>query len=333
MQRRELIAILGAATSSWLPELRAQSVSPADPSSMPLVGFLNSASPVTYRFNADSFREGLARAGFVEGRNVRIEERWANGDYNALPLLAKDLVAKGIVAIAATGDIASARAALGASTTVPIVFTIGGDPVRFNLVESFNRPGGNITGIAFVPNQLGAKRVQLLQQVAPRIARIGLLMNPDNPNVSAEFADSKDGATRLGLQIVVQNARNATEIDSAFAELVRAKVDAVIAATDPVLLDRREQISGLAARNMLPGISFTRQLAQAGLLMSYGPNIGWMYEQAGGYIGQILKGAKPAEMPVMQSREFELVLNLQTLKRLGLTAAPAFLANVSEVIE
>ena len=300
---------------------------------MPLVGFLNSASPATYRFNANSFREGLARAGFVESRNVRIEERWANGDYNALPLLAKDLVAKGIVAMAATGDVASARAALAASRTVPIVFTIGGDPVRFNLVESFNRPGGNITGIAFVPNQLGAKRVQLLQQVAPRIARIGLLMNPDNPNVSAELADSKDGATRLGLEIVVQNARNATEIDSAFAELVRAKVDAVIAATDPVLLDRREQISGLAARNMLPGISFTRQLAQAGLLMSYGPNIGWMYEQAGGYIGQILKGAKPAEMPVMQSREFELVLNLQTLKRLGLTAAPAFLANVSEVIE
>jgi putative tryptophan/tyrosine transport system substrate-binding protein len=333
MQRRELIAILGAATSSWLPGLRAQPVSPADPSSMPLVGFLNSASPATYRFNANSFREGLARAGFVEGRNVRIEERWANGDYNALPLLAKDLVARGIAAMAATGDIASARAALAASRTVPIVFTIGGDPVRFNLVESFNRPGGNITGIAFVPNQLGAKRVQLLQQVAPRIARIGLLMNPDNPNVSAELADSKDGATKLGLEIVVQNARNATEIDSAFAELVRAKVDALISATDPVLLDRREQISGLAARNMLPGISFTRQLAQAGLLMSYGPNIGWMYEQAGGYIGQILKGAKPAEMPVMQSREFELVLNLQTLKRLGLTAAPAFLASVSEVTE
>jgi putative tryptophan/tyrosine transport system substrate-binding protein len=158
-------------------------------------------------------------------------------------------------------------------------------------------------------------------------------MNPDNPNVSAELADSKDGATRLGLEIVVQNARNAAEIDTAFAELVRAKVDAVIAATDPVLLDRREQISGLAARNMLPGISFTRQLAQAGLLMSYGPNIGWMYEQAGGYIGQILKGAKPADMPVMQSQEFELVLNLQMLKRLGLTAAPAFLASVSEVIE
>jgi hypothetical protein len=153
--------------------------------------------------------------------------------------------------------------------------------VRFGLVASFNRPGGNVTGIAFVPNQLGAKRVQLLHDLAPRVARVGLLMNPDNPNVAAEQADSNDGAARLGLQIVVQNARNAAEIDAAFAELVRARVDAVIAATDPVLLDRREQIAAIAERNALPAISFTRQFAMAGLLMSYGPNIGWMYRQAG----------------------------------------------------
>ena len=205
--------------------------------------------------------------------------------------------------------------------------------MRFGLVESFNRPGGNLTGIAFVPNQLGAKRVQLLHELAPRIARVGLLMNPDNPNVGAEQADLKEGAAKLGLQIVVQNARNATEIDAAFAELVRAKVDAVIAATDPVLLDRREQIAALAERNGLPAISFTRQLAMAGLLMSYGPDIGWMYRQAGGYIGQILKGAKPADMPVMQSVRFELVLNLKTARRLGLTVPPTFLASVDEVIE
>ena len=177
---------------------------------MPLIGFLNSASAVTYRFNADAFREGLAQAGFVDGRNVRIEERWANADYEALPALASELVEKGVVAMAATGDVASARAARGASTTVPIVFTIGGDPVHFGLVASFNRPGGNLTGIAFVPNQLGAKRVQLLHDLVPRVVRVGLLMNPDNPNVGAEQADLKDGATRLGMQIVVQNARNAT---------------------------------------------------------------------------------------------------------------------------
>jgi putative tryptophan/tyrosine transport system substrate-binding protein len=337
MRRRDFIAVLGATASAWPSGVRAQAGMSGDSapraSILPLVGFLNSASPVTYRFNADAFREGLAQAGFVENRNVRIEERWANADYNALPALARELVAMGVAAMAATGDVASARAARGASTTVPIVFTIGGDPVRFGLVASFNKPGGNLTGIAFVPNQLGAKRVQLLHDLVPRIARVGLLMNPDNPNVTSELADSKDGVARLGLQVVVQNARNAAEIDAAFAELVRAKVDAVIAATDPVLLDRREQIAALAERNALPAISFTRQLAMAGLLMSYGPDIGWMYRQAGGYIGQILKGAKPAEMPVMQSVRFELVLNLKTARRLGLAVPPTFLASVDDVIE
>ena len=337
MRRRDFIAALGAAASVLPSGVQAQSgirgQTVAQASNAPLVGFLNSASPVTYRFNADAFREGLAQAGFVEGRNVRIEERWANADYTALPALANELVAKGVVAIAATGDVASARAAQSASRTVPIVFTIGGDPVRFGLVASFNRPGGNLTGIAFVPNQLGAKRVQLLHDLVPKAARIGLLMNPDNPNAAAEQADSKDGAARLRLQIIVQNARNAAEIDAAFTELARAKVDAVIAATDPILLDRREQIAALAERNALPAISFTRQLAMAGLLMSYGPNIGWMYRQAGGYIGQILKGAKPADMPVMQSIRFELVLNLKTAKRLGLVVPPTFLASVDDVIE
>jgi putative ABC transport system substrate-binding protein len=336
MRRRDFIAVLGAA-SVWPSGVRAQTAVPGEAapqsSNAPLVGFLNSASPVTYRFNADAFREGLAQAGFVEGRNVRIEERWANGDYNALPALANELVAKGVVAIAATGDVASARAAQKASRTVPIVFTIGGDPVRFGLAASFNRPGGNLTGIAFVPNQLGAKRVQLLHDLAPKATRIGLLVNPDNPNVAAEQADSKDGAARLGLETVVRNARNAAEIDAAFAELVRAKIGALIAATDPVLLDRREQIAALAEQSALPAISFTRQFAMAGLLMSYGPDIGWMYRQAGGYIGQILKGSKPAEMPVMQSIRFELVLNLKTARRLALTVPPTFLASVDETIE
>jgi putative tryptophan/tyrosine transport system substrate-binding protein len=338
MRRRDFIAgVGGAAVSAWSRGARTQTEkrSGAAPqsSNVPLVGFLNSASPATYRFNADAFREGLAQAGFVEGRNVRIEERWANGDYHALPALAAELVAKGVIAIAATGDVASARAAKGASMTVPVVFTIGGDPVRFGLVASFNRPGGNLTGIAFVPNQLGAKRVQLLHDLAPRAARVGLLMNPDNPNAAAEQADAQAGAGKLGLRTVVLNARGAAEIDAAFAELVRTKADALIAATDPVMLDRREQIAALAERNALPAISFTRQLAMAGLLMSYGPNIGWMYRQAGGYIGRILNGAKPADMPVMQSTHFELVVNLKTAKRLGLKVPPTFLATVDEVIE
>ena len=328
MRRRDFISVLGCAAATALPRAaRAQT------SDAPLVGFLNSASAATYRFNADSFRQGLAEAGFVEGRNVRIEERWANGDYNALPALAAELVKKGVVAIAATGDVASARAVKGATTTIPAVFTIGGDPVRFGLVASYNRPGGNITGIAFVPNQLGAKRVQLLRDLVPGATRIGLLMNPDNPNVAAELADSQAGANRLGLQTVVQNARGAAEIDAAFAEFARAKIDALISATDPVLLDRREQIAALAERHGLPAASFTRPLAAAGLLMSYGPNIRWMYQQAGGYVGQILKGAKPAEMPVMLSTRYELVLNLKTARRLGLKVPRTFLESVDEVIQ
>ena len=328
MRRRDLLAAFGASMAPWPLHAFAQARG-----SLPVVGFLNSASPVTYRVNADAFRPGLAQAGLVEGHDFRIEERWANADYGALPALAAELVAKGVVAIAATGDVASARAAKTASSTVPIVFTIGGDPVRFGLVESLARPGGNLTGIAFAPNQLGAKRVQLLHGIAPRIGRIGLLINPDNLNASVEQADVRDGASKLGLQITVQNARNAGEIDAAFVELGRARVDALIAGTDPMLLDRRDQVASLAERHGLPAISFTRQCALAGLLMSYGPDIGWMYRQAGGQVARILKGAKPAEIPVMHSVRFETVLNARTARRLGLAVAPNALASFDEILE
>jgi len=334
VRRRDFMTMLGAA--AWPLAGWAQTSTPGagvGRAKASLVGFLNAASPITYRFNADAFREGLAQAGFVEGRNVQIEERWANGDYNALPALAKELVARGVDVIAATGDVAAARAAQGASATVPIVFTIGGDPVKFRLVESFGRPGGNLTGVAFTPNQLGAKRLQLLKQMLPNVTRVGMLMNPDNPNVAAEIADSNDGATRLGLQLVFENARGPGDIERAFAELMRAKVHAVVSGTDPMLLDRRDQIGQLATRNAVPSISFTRQLAMAGLLMSYGPDIGWMYRQAGGYCGQILNGAKPATLPVIQSVRFELVLNMKTARRLGVTVPPSFLALVDETIE
>jgi putative ABC transport system substrate-binding protein len=336
MKRRDFVAVLfGAAASVAERRVLAQASTSgeASASNLPLVGFLNSASLATYRFNADSFREGLADAGFVDGHNVRIEERWANDDYQALPTLAAELVAKGVVAIAATGDVVSARAAHRASTTVPVVFTIGGDPVRFGLVESFNRPGGHLTGITFVSSVLGAKRVQLLHDLVPSVTRIALLMNPDNANAVAEQADAQAGAAKLGRETVVFNARNAAEIDKAFAQLTSAKADALIAATDPVMLARREQIVALAERHTLPAISFTRPFAQAGGLMTYGPDIAWMYRQAGGYIGRILKGSKPADMPVMQSTRFELVLNLRTARRLGLAVSPSFLSSVDEVIE
>ena len=321
MKRRDFVAVLGAAGSAWPLGVLAQTGIPGEmapqSSNSPLVGFLNSASPVTYRFNADAFREGLAQAGFVEGRNVQIEERWANGDYSALPALAKELVAKGVVAIAATGDVR-----LG--TRCP-----GRELNRSDRLHHRRRscalPAGRelSAGLAATSRALHSCRTSSVPSACSccisscRKSRVGLLMNPDNPNVAAEQADSMEGAAKLGLHIVVQNARGATEIDTAFAELVRAKVDAVISATDPVLLDRREQIAALAERNALPAISFTRPLAVAGLLTSYGPDIGWMYRQAGGYIAQILKGAKPADMPVMQSSPLRARPQPQDCKALG----------------
>ena len=339
MRRREFIALVGGATVAWpiaawsqqgtkAPRVEAPLIANG-----PLVGFLNSASADTYRFNADSFREGLAQAGFVEGRNVRIEERWADGDYQALPELAAELVAKGVVAIAATGDVASARAAQRASSNVPVVFTIGADPVRFGLVASLNRPGAHVTGISLLTALLGAKRVELLRQVAPKVVRVALLMNPSNPTASAEQADAEDGARKLGLETVTFNAGNQREIDSAFEKILLAKADAFFTATDPILLDRRQQIVSFAERHALPGVYFVRQFAVAGGLLSYGPSISWMYRQAGLYIGQILKGANPAEMPVMQPTQFEFVLNLKTAKALGLNVPPTVLASADEVIE
>jgi putative tryptophan/tyrosine transport system substrate-binding protein len=328
MRRREFIAALGGA-AVWPVVVRAQQQT----GTSPLVGFLNSASPDTYRFNADSFREGLARVGFVDGRNVRIEERWARGDYNALPGLAAELVAAGVVAIAATGDVASARAAQLASSTVPVVFTIGGDPVRFGLIKSINRPGGHVTGILFNQNELGAKRVELLREIAPNVSRVALLMNPTNLNFNVEQMDAEAGAKKLGLETVTLNARNASEIDSAFEQLLRAKADAFITATDPILLDRREQIISFAHQHKLPAVYYVRQFAAVGGLMSYGPSISWMYRQAGEYIGQILKGSNPAEMPVLQPTQFEMVINLKTARALGLTVPLSLQAAADEVIE
>ena len=326
MKRRQFITLLGGAATALPLTVLAQQ-------QMPLVGFLNSASPDTYRFNADSFREGLTKGGFVEGRNLRIEERWARSDYDALPALAAELVAMGVVAIAATGDVASARAAQRASSTVPVVFTIGGDPVRFGLVKSLNRPGGHVTGILFNQNVLSSKRVELLREIAPNVSRIALLMNPTNPNVDVERMDAEAGARKFGLETVTLNARNAREIDAAFEQLLGAKADGIITATDPIPLDRREQIVEFANRHKLPLMSFVRQFAAAGALLSYGPSISWMYRQAGEYVGQILKGSNPAEMPVLQPTQYELVINLKTAKALGLEMAPMLLARADEVIE
>ena len=300
---------------------------------IPLVGFLNSASPETYRFNADSFREGLAKAGFVEGRNVRIEERWARGDYSVLPALAAELVADGVAVIAATGDVASARAAQLASNTVPVVFTIGGDPIRHELIKTMNRLGGHVTGILFNQNVLGAKRVELLGEIGPGVSRIALLMNPTNPNVRVEEADAEAGARKLGLETIAIHARNANELETAFERMLSAKVQALITGTDPILLDRREQIVSFALRHKILAMGFVQQIAAAGALLSYGPSISWMYRQAGDYVGQVLKGANPADMPVLQPTHFELVINLKTAKALGLAVPSSLLVRADQVIE
>jgi putative tryptophan/tyrosine transport system substrate-binding protein len=326
MRRRDFIAVLAvaAAGSPYVALAQRQT---------PLIGFLNSASPDSYRFNADSFREGLAKAGFVEGRNVRIEERWARGDYSALPALAAELVAAGVVAIAATGDVASARAAQLASNSVPVVFTIGGDPIRHGLIETMSRPGRHVTGILFNQKVLGAKRVELLREIAPTVTRIALLLNPTNPNVKIEEADAETGARKLGVETITVNARNASEIEPAFEQLLSAKAQALITGTDPILLDRRDAIASLALKHKVLAMGFVQQISAAGGLLSYGPSISWMYRQAGDYIGQILKGANPAEMPVLQPTHFELVINLKTANALGLTVPPTLLARADEVIE
>lgn len=240
---------------------------------------------------------------------------------------------RGVIAIAATGDVASARAARMASSTLPVVFTVGGDPVRVGLVDSLNRPGGNTTGISLLSNVLGAKRVEILRGIAPRTARIALLMNPNNPSADIEAHDAELGAKAVGLDTQVFNARNGEEIGAAFDALLQAKCDSFITATDPIPLDRRHQLIELADRHRLPAVYFTRQFAVAGGLLSYGPSISWMYREAGNYIGQILKGAKPAEMPVLQPTQFEFVLNLTTAHKLGLDIPASHMALAAELIE
>ena len=328
MHRREFITLIGGA-AAWPLALAAR----AQVRSLPVVGFLNSASPETYAFNANAFREGLRQAGFIEGENVRIEYRWAKSDYSQLPALAAELIASDVKAIAATGDVASARAAKGASETVPVVFTIGADPVRFGLVESMNRPGGHVTGVSLLSAFLGAKRIELLHELAPRVKRIGLLMNPNNPNSDSEQKDAQAGAQKLGLETIAVQARNESEISAAFEELVRQNVDALIVGTDPILLDRRQQIVAFAATHRWPAVYFVQQFAAAGGLLSYGSSITWMYRQAGIYVGQILKGNHPRDMPVMQPTQFELSINLKTAQALGITVPSTLLATAEEVIE
>jgi putative ABC transport system substrate-binding protein len=325
MRRRKVVALFGAAPFV-AHRARAQRA-------LPVVGFLNPVSPDTYGFNVTAFREGLAKAGFVEGRNVRIEYRWGMGDYSRLTVLAAELAALNVAAIAATGDIASARAAQAATRTIPIVFTIGADPVGHGLVASLNRPGGNLTGVNLFSSILSAKRIELLTEIAPKVRRIALVMNPDNFTAKAEQEQGIAGVRALNREAFIVNARKPDEIAAAMAEALRLKADSYITASDPLILDRRGEIVAFGQAHGLPGVGFVRQFATIGALLSYGPSITWMYHQAGLYVGEILKGAKPAELPVMQPTGFELVVNLKTAATLGLEPRSSLLLSANEVIQ
>jgi len=299
----------------------------------PVVGFLNSASAATYSFNADAFRQGLREEGFVEERNVVIEYRWANNDYQALPRLASDLVARNVAVIAATGDIASARAAQTATKTIPIVFTVGSDPIPFGLVSSLSRPNGNATGVTLFSSTLMAKRLELLREVAPAAGVIALLMNPDNLNYHVDIEASQTAARDLGRQTIIVHARNPGEIDAAFEAIALKRAGAVLVASDPMFLGQRDKLVSNGTRFALPMMAWTREFAKAGVLLSYGTSIVWMYREAGIYVGRILKGAKPSELPVIQPTKFDLVINSKTAKTLGLAVPRSLLLRADEVIE
>ena len=327
MNRRSFVAALGATPIVYSARTRAQG------RPLPVIGFLNSASAVTYTFNAVAFKEGLGEAGFVEGQNVAVEYRWADNDYGRLPRLAAELASQNVAVIAATGDLASARAAMTATRSIPIVFTVGSDPVPFGLVTSLSRPTGNATGVTLFSSTLMAKRLEFMRDVAPAARTVALLMNPDNLNYEVDIKAAQEAARGLDRQTFAVQAKNPAEIDSAFDAIVTKRADAVLVASDPMFLGQREKVAALAARHSLPVVAWTREFVTAGILLSYGTSIAWMYREAGKYVGRILKGAKPSDLPIVQPTKFDLIVNLNTAKSLNLTVPSSLLLRVDELIQ
>ena len=326
MTRREFITLLGGATA-WPLAAWAQQ------GALPVVGWLNSETPEGgYGLLAVAFRQGLSESGFVEGRNVTIEYRWARGQIDRLPALAAELVHDRVTVIAAAGTV-SARAAKAATTTIPIVFSVATDPVAMGLVASLNRPGGNLTGVANLMVELGQKQLELLHQLVPAVAIMAVLINPILPAAESQARDLQAAARKLGIDLHVLHASTERDLDTAFAKMADMRVGALAITADAFFLSRREQIIALAARHSLPATSPWREAAAAGGLMSYGSSDADGYRQLGSYAGRILKGEKPADLPVQQSTKFELIINLKTAKALGIDVPLQIQQLADEVIE
>ena len=326
MKRRTFIATLGGA-AAWPLVGRGQQPT------MPVVGFLNSTSPAPWAYLVAAFRRGLGEAGYVEDRNVAIEYRWAEGQYDRLPVLAADLVRRQVAVIVATGGSSSGLAAKAATSTIPIVFT-SGDPVRGGLVASLSRPGGNATGVVVtVGTAMEGKRLGLLREMVPTATLIAVLLNPGTLIFETQLNDVQEAARAVGQHIHILLANSEREIDAAFAKMVEVRAGALLVAADPIIFGQRDRLVALAARHAVPAIYELREYAVVGGLMSYGTNLADAYHLVGIYTGRVLKGEKPADLPVVQSTKFEFVINLKTAKALGLTVPPTLLARADEVIE
>jgi putative ABC transport system substrate-binding protein len=328
MRRRDFITLLGGAAATWPIAARAQQPG------MPVVGLLDPTSPDAYADLSRAFRQGLKEAGYVEGENLAIVYRFADNQIDRLPELATELVHRQVAVIAVTGGPPSVLAIKAATTTIPIVFGIAQDPVGLGLVASLGRPGGNLTGISFLNTELAAKRLELLRELVPAATRMAVLVNPTNAaNVATTLRELETAARAIGVQIQILNASTSQEIDAAFATLARERPDALFVSPDAFFRSRRVHLALSAMRHAVPSTYALRDYAEAGGLMSYGASLTDAYRQVGIYTGRILKGAKPADLPVMQSSKFELVINHQTARMLGLTVPPTLLAAADEVIE
>ena len=324
MRRREFVTLVGSA-AAWPFGVRAQQ------SAMPVIGFLRSTSLADSTAFVATFRQGLKEAGFAEGQNVAVELLFAEGRIDRLPELAADLIHKSVAVIVANNP--AAIAAKAATATVPIVFITGSDPVRDGLVASLSRPGGNITGVVFIVSEVGAKRLELLRQLVPNATTIGVLVNPNTPETEAERRDLLAASSKIGQQLIVLDVGSDTEIENAFGALVQRGAGAALIGSGPFLTSHRQQLVALAARSRLPTMYSLREFVADGGLVSYGASITEAYRQAGVYVGQILKGKKPADLPVMESTKFEFVLNLKAAKALSLAVPQSLLVAADEVIE